>query len=191
MDLLPTIDRISAERRAETSDSAKAEWGQYFTSPAVASFMASLLDPLPGKQVRILDPGAGTGILGAAATEAAFSHGASAVDLVTIEAEPRTTPALRRSLATLSGAFGDRFRAEVIHEDFLEAGQPQLGHKALPTDFDVAIANPPYFKMSPSLVRGGDAPNIYARFMEVAAGLLRPGGAPRVPGAGPRLRVAA
>lgn len=176
MDLLPTIDRISAERRAETSASAKAEWGQYFTSSEVASFMASLLDPLPGRCVRILDPGAGTGILGAAAAMAAFSRGASTVSLVAVEAEPRTTPALWRSLDALSSGFGDRFHAEVIQEDFLDVGQPRPGQAPLPADFDIAIANPPYFKMSPTILRGGDAPNVYARFMEVAARLLRPGG---------------
>ena len=53
--------------------------------------------------------------------------------------------------------------------------QPAIGVPTL-APFDYAIANPPYFKMSPSDGRGGNAPNIYARFMEIAARLLHRGG---------------
>jgi adenine-specific DNA-methyltransferase len=172
VDILSIIDDLSAVRRAEMPDSEKADWGQYFTSSVVAAFMASLSEPLPGRRVRILDPGAGTGILGAAASIAAFASGAAEVELVAVEAEPQTTSALQRAIDYLSQSYGERFHAQVVHEDFLDLGQPTL-RRSVPEAFDLAISNPPYFKMSPSKVQGGDAPNAYARFMEVSASLLR------------------
>lgn len=64
---------------------------------------------------------------------------------------------------------------EIIADDFLDLDQPRLGATPL-AKFDYVIANPPYFKMSPTDGRGGDAPNIYARFMEVSARLLHEDG---------------
>jgi len=174
--MLPDIERLTEERRTATSDADKARWGQFFTPPVVAWFMAGLLRPRRGGAVRILDPGAGTGILGAAAAMAMLEGGASSVDLVAIEAEPHAARALRESLDALARRLGPSLRVTVLEDDFLDVGQPRLGRPALPADFDIAIGNPPYFKMSPTEPRGSDAPNAYARFMDVAAGLLRPGG---------------
>src|SRR5690606_26248786 len=70
---------------------------------------------------------------------------------------------------------GPRFRATTFHRDFLEFATPSLGAPSIPA-VDLVISNPPYFKLSPKDERGGDAPNIYARFMEVAAKLLRDDG---------------
>lgn len=175
LDLLPSIAALSDARRAETSDDHKATWGQYFTPPEIAAFMASFVNARPGQRITVLDPGAGTGVLGAAAARAALALGAAAVQLVAVEADPGALPALHRTMALLRESHGARVSTTVRHADFLDLGEPGLGVEPLPRP-DVVIANPPYFKMSPSAPRGGDAPNVYARFMEVAAGLLTPGG---------------
>ncbi len=176
MSPLPSIEVLSNERRSNMTDKDKALWGQYFTSPPIASFMATLIDSASGGHVRILDPGAGTGILGAAAVSKALSRGAPSVHLVAVEQEPEAAKALRASLRMLANEYGEKLTFDVIEDDFLSAAQPSLIGKELPHDFDVVISNPPYFKMSPSKPRGGTAPNAYARFMDMASRLLRPGG---------------
>lgn len=174
-DLLPTITALSDARRSATNDDHKSSWGQYFTPPEIAAFMASKVRITPGQHLTVLDPGAGMGILGAAVARVALAAGAGSVRLVAVEAEPETRALLQRSMALTELQLGAAFSPQVRGEDFLDLHQPRIGVAPLPA-FDVVIANPPYFKMSPTEVRGGDAPNAYARFMEVAAHVLRPGG---------------
>lgn len=176
MDLLPAISELSAARRAVTDEERKHALGQFFTPPEVAGFMASLVDTHPGRTVRVLDPGAGTGMLGLAAAHQLLAAGAAAVHLTVVESDPHVQGELARSMALLCEEFGARFTVEIRRDDFLVLDSPRLGVPPLGRDFDLAIANPPYFKMSPSEVLGGNAPNAYARFMEVAGRALRLGG---------------
>ena len=175
-DLLSSVAELAEERRAATDDDHKARWGQYFTPPAVATFMAGWLTaPRPQGELVVLDPGAGTGLLGIAAARALLVAGAAAVHVVAVEADPLVVPLLERALAAARSELGERFRATVRAEDFLALERPRLGVAPLP-DVDVVIANPPYFKMSPTDPHGGTAPNAYARFMAVSSAVLRPGG---------------
>lgn len=169
------LDRAQRLRSA-TSDAHKKAWGQYFTPPELAGFMAGLPRPTNDARIRILDPGAGTGSLGLALSRAILEREPDkAVELYCVESEAGAVKELRSALAAARLAFGERFSASVIEQDFLELATPRRGGPSLPP-IDVAVANPPYFKMSPRDPRGGDAPNIYARFMEVAAKLLGEGG---------------
>lgn len=170
--MISAITQLSEARRAATTASHKAMWGQFFTGPAVALFMARWLELRPGEVLSILDPGAGTGILGIAAAEYALSQGASTVSLTAVEADAAVVPALQEALDLAVQRWGGRLQVTLITEDFLIFAQPKIGQVAHSRLFDIAIANPPYFKMSPKTVIGGDAPNIYARFMEVAASCL-------------------
>lgn len=154
----------------------KRSIGQFFTPPAVAEFMVSLVDRHRGRPVRVLDPGAGTGILGVAAAHRLLAAGAPSVHLTAIESDPEVQQGLQRATGLLREQFSGRFSVEIRREDFLALDAPRLGVPGLPRNFDLAIANPPYFKMPPREVLGGNAPNAYARFMEVAARTLRPDG---------------
>jgi len=175
-----TNDRAAAEHetlaaacREQTDDDHKKTWGQFFTSPPIAAFMASLLRPPTRREVRVLDPGAGTGVLGLAAAEALIVRHGVRVHLTAVEKEPGAVAALREAAVAARARLGAAaLRVDVIDDDFLDLDRPRLGSTPL-ASFDYAIANPPYFKMSPNDDRGGDAPNVYARFMEVAARMLR------------------
>ena len=179
--------------RLATSDKHKKDWGQYFTPPEIASFMASLPSLRPSGRVRILDPGAGTGALGLALAARLLERRAiTQVELYCVESEPKALLELESSLADAEATFGRRFRATALALDFLELATPRLGAPTIPP-VDLAISNPPYFKLSPKDDRGGDAPNIYARFMEVTAKLLRDQGqlcfvVPRSYASGPYFR---
>lgn len=176
LDVLPAIASLAEERRALTDDAHKAQWGQFFTVPVVATFMAGMLTPPEDTtEVTVLDPGAGAGILGVSAARGLLEAGAGAVHVVAVEADPSVLPLLERALVLAQAQLGERFRFTIHAGDFLGLQQPRIGQSPLPT-VDVVVANPPYFKMSPTEEHGGNAPNAYARFMEVSASMLRPGG---------------
>lgn len=162
-------------QREQTTDDHKGTWGQFFTGEAIASFMAELIGPpTHGESVRVLDPGAGTGVLGLAASCSLVRRGFS-VRLVSVEAEATARARLVATMAAAEDTFGSLWSYDVRDDDVLDLLVPRLD-RAPDAAFDVVIANPPYFKLSPTDARGGDAPNVYARFMEVGAALLRPGG---------------
>lgn len=149
----------------------KKAWGQYFTPPQLAEFAADLVADGATGTVRVLDPGAGTGTLGLALARALLERReVRRVELCCVESEPLACRELTAAVSAASVALGRRLVASVLDRDFLE-----LRDATLPA-FDVVIANPPYFKLSPKDPRGGDAPNVYARFMEAGAALLRDGG---------------
>lgn len=149
--------------------------GQYFTEPPVALFMANfLVAPFPNV-VRVLDPGAGTGILGLSAALRLLRAGVERVEVFFVEVDSDLVRQLRHTLDTVGLDFQDRFSYKLFESDFLELAEGQLGLPALPS-FHIAISNPPYFKMSPKKGPGGTAPNAYARFMEMSARLLEPHG---------------
>ena len=164
---------VAAEIRvSSTSAEARRHLNQYFTDTAIAMFMATGLvlrvDHSPA--VRILDPGAGTGTLGLALAECLLKTGRS-VHLIAVELDSPTARLLETTLAA-AAAKETRFTFEVVMDDFLA----WAGRRPPTFAVDLVIANPPYFKMSPSSGPGGDAPNAYARFMEASANLLRQGG---------------
>lgn len=186
LDLSDPVEEASRRAQALGVASTKAhkkQWGQYFTPAALGEFMAGLVDLAElargrgGQVLRILDPGAGTGVMGLSlATRVIQEQPTCRVELVAVETEPAARKQLERSLALARQLLGPRFSFLVLDQDVLELARP-LGRGARPLGrFHVAIANPPYYKMPPSDPRGGDAPNIYARFMEVSSELLHPDG---------------
>lgn len=174
IDLAEKIASRSNRLREDTTDRERKRWGQYFTGAGVARFMAKLLATTHVPEVvRLLDPGAGTGILGAVAAEELLAAGARKVELVSVEREPSALAELRSVLSSVKAKLGERFSYSVLDADVLGLAEPELGATKV-EPFDFVISNPPYFKMPPSEVRGGDSPNIYTRFMEVASRLLKP-----------------
>jgi len=175
-DLLAHIAARSDALRAGTSDEHRKRWGQFFTTATVARYMATrLAADVRGTSVRLLDLGAGTGILGVAAAQALLERGAERVELVAVEHDDGALDQLRRGLDDARVALGSNFAHHVQHRDALGLAEPRRG--ASLGQFDAVISNPPYFKMPPSDARGGDSPNAYTRFLEVASSLLGPGGA--------------
>lgn len=162
---MPSHPEQAARLREGTDAAHRARWGQFSTPEPLARFLATWLDVRPGQPLRILDPGAGTGVLGLVAAHHALERGASSVELVAVEQEPRALALLTEAAREHRAS---RLVVEIVDADFLSA--------ELEGGFDLAVGNPPWLKLSPSDPRGGDAPNAYARFMEVAASLLRPGG---------------
>ena len=173
--LIQLVERWSDQLRQSASDDRRKAMGQYYTAVRIAEFMASLPD-MPGhRHVRVLDPGAGAGILGICAARSPLQRGAESVHVVAVERDTDSVAALNQSLSAARRSFGARFSYEVRSDDFLNSTGLTLGREPI-DPVDIAISNPPYFKVTPSDPRGGGAPNIYAQFMSVASQLLKPGG---------------
>lgn len=188
----------------------RKSYAQFFTPPAIARFMAGWINPLnPG--ARVIDPGAGTGILIAALAEhLAQQEICREWHVIAYEADPLLRPATalalgytRRWLKNLNISL----EFQIEPEDFIEGNADRLRPVSLfdpgspSIEPDLVIANPPYFKLPktdrrvallPEIVYG--QPNIYALFMAAAAKLLIPGGqlifiTPRSFCAGPYFRL--
>jgi adenine-specific DNA-methyltransferase len=191
-ELLDLSSQLQGQYEACTSPKERKERGQFFTPPVVARFMAGLLSTFP-KHVRVLDPGAGTGILSAAVCERTLLlRSPRYVELVLYETDPTVIPLLDENMrhwrSVLKRA-GHRLAYDIRGEDFILSNahachQPTLFDVRAPVgDFDTVIMNPPYFKiqkgseyacMMNRIIHG--QPNIYALFMALAAEMLRPGG---------------
>src|SRR5260370_24032955 len=177
---------------AHTSDVRRHDAGQFFTPPIVARYMANAAGILHN-QSHVLDPGTGVGILACAICEAAILQKLSALSIVAYESDP---------LLYLLCSFTLNYARDLLHEhgielsielhqrDFVEVMAEQVTHQSLWSDspqpshpFDLAILNPPYFKVNQKdgrakLVKdiAQGRTNMYTMFMSLAASSLRAGG---------------
>lgn len=201
-------ERLGAWYSAHTPESHRKKCGIYFTPGSIASHMGRLCRNGTGHFVRILDPAAGTGILGCAASMAIADSSTPPrhVELVCHEVDPALNAPLEASLAHLQRWMGTRkirLRYRIHSDDFLLVNGPALeGGLLHPVEskYDAVICNPPYFKLAKSDPRARACasvvhgqPNIYGLFMAVGAALLREGGrfvfiTPRSYSSGPYFR---
>jgi adenine-specific DNA-methyltransferase len=181
--LEPKNDMVSLQSAFLRSKSVQARktLGQFFTSPVVADYMASLLHKPKGKKIRILDAGAGTGVLTAATAMQLLKLGCKAVHAVLYELDSSVITHLNQTMKIIENLYQSKkgeFTFEVRNSDFV------LDRPDKKESFDVSVINPPYFKYnvktSPyakvvSDLYSGD-PNIYASFMAIVASSLKEGG---------------
>ena len=189
-------DRLLAEaaviRRAARSSlvtDRQVALGQYFTPMWVARLMAAMCET-NGRSMRVLDPGAGAGTLFAAFAARILARGDAvrSFSITAFELDPALRPFLERSARAVrrtSEACRMPCDIELRQEDFVEWGtRAELGDLfSEARRFDAAILNPPYKKLnSGSDLRrrldrlGIAAPNLYAAFLGLAVGAVRPGG---------------
>lgn len=170
----------------EAPKELRKEIGQFFTPSVVARYMASHIASV-SKTVKILDPGAGGGILTAAAVDRLASDGAiSSIHADLYETDDNILTILRSNMEHIKDDLRSRsicFTFEIFHEDFLLHNAGSWSGLEEPPKYDVIISNPPFFKMRKNdkaallmseVVYG--QPNIYSLFMSMAAMMLRKGG---------------
>ncbi len=139
------------------------------------------LDHLEGS-VRILDPGAGVGSLGATLVgRIAAERPDVKLHLVAAEVDPLIMPVLAKTLAdceTLPGVTTD-----LVNGYFIDLSTGVHPDPRVTGPFDFVILNPPYLKVpSASPYRAAvasvavDPPNMYAAFWALSVAATRPGG---------------
>lgn len=164
----------------ETSKSENIRIGRFFTKREVARSLADAFTFVSRYSVRLLDAGAGTGILAAAAVEAiAKSGGVTEIYLTCYENDPAYLPRLTDNLERIRKKarhdYHVKLRITVLEEDFLTAPHPEDER------YDYVITNPPqefageaYASLFPEICPVG-AP-LPCLFTWVAASLLAPDG---------------
>ena len=179
---------LQRRHEARTTSEERKQHGQVFTPPSVAKFMADLFSRFP-ESMKVLDPGAGTGTLAAAVCQRVLHlRSPRSVHIVLYETDRRITPCLGENMKQCQSVLrsaGHHLTFDIRDHDFILSNPHALEQPTLfdvhgnAEAFDIAIMNPPYFKIQKNsayarimerIVHG--QPNIYALFMAVAADML-------------------
>ncbi len=163
--------------------------GQFFTPNQVSTFMASLFE-IHKDTIRLLDPGAGTGILSAAFCERLLSNN-KIVNLTmdVYENDTNLLPYLKMTLESCKTELAKRGYTvdyNIFEQDYILHNKSYFTKSDLVWAdknhilYDFIISNPPYYKLNAdslqSTVMGGlisGQPNIYALFMSLSASMLK------------------
>jgi len=161
--------------------------GQYFTPPSIAKYMAQMVNKY-SETIKILDPGAGTGILAAAICDEIIKYQkCKNIQIDFYENDKKVIPYLEENINSFKerlSIHGIDTNINLITEDYILHNAQYFNNKLFPINrndqYDVIISNPPYYKLSKncdysrimsSIVYG--QPNIYMFFMALSSILLR------------------
>ncbi len=185
-----TLDVIRKSLNGATGRRERSKIGQFFTPALIARYMASLFQQV-GPEVRILDPGAGAGVLFASLIEilVAKKQRPLSISVVVYENDKNVLPHLKDTMERcrmICTDAGISFRGEIRSEDFIASAIAQTDEGLFAGGgerFTHAILNPPYKKISgESAMRrslsasGLEVSNLYAAFVWLSARMLEPGG---------------
>lgn len=155
----------------------RKEYGQFFTSNDTAIFMANMFEINDEKkELRILDPGAGTGILSAALIDRICSLDLNRVKLICYENDKNVIPLLEDNLKLISNHVDFEFSYTIIKENYILSQEENYkkGNKSN-EEYDLVIGNPPYKKVSKNALEAlvlsnvcYGAPNLYFLFMTMS-----------------------
>ncbi len=172
---------------AEMPKTIRKKKGQFFTSQETAGFMAEMFDlSLLPAHVRILDPGAGSGILSAAIVERLnLTKSVKSIHLTCYETDVEINSLLRDNLLQIKKMSNIPLEYVVVNDDYILSQENDFEEGLLssknPPKYDLIIANPPYMKVSresavalamTKIVHG--APNLYFLFAAMSLFNLRP-----------------
>lgn len=175
-------DRLGVSYANEVNAKHKKDNGQFFTPLPISHLMASYCD-FKSENLRILDPGCGTGVLTCSLLEylASKNHSIGLIELIAYETDTDLIPLTENALENLKKWLLSKniiFQFVIHTTDFVLDNSDVLNSK-IKNGFDIIISNPPYFKLAKddqrvivtkALVSG--QPNIYSLFMGIASKLL-------------------
>ena len=185
MSLLDEFETLRADAyKALVSD--RGSLGQFYTPVPVASLLASMIERPVADSISLIDPGAGVGMLSAAAVSRLYALGVKKISLTVCEVAREVTPTLRAGMDLIERWCGENeigFQATVVEGDFIQWAVEQISDDLFAPEkirFDLAILNPPYKKIQTDSVHrrqlqrlGLECTNLYAAFVYLSARLLR------------------
>lgn len=150
MNLVFKVNENTKNFWATKSKSERKKIGQFFTDDQTALFMAGMFDFTNApKKIRVLDPGAGTGILSAAFIEVAKKNKVKEIELVLIENNDDVLPVLEENIQLFSRVKGIKISITLKKENFIieQSVEFSMNLETIYGKFDYIICNPPYLKI--------------------------------------------
>ncbi len=180
-DSIDDIMRIQSHFLTSKSMEVRKSLGQFFTGSIVSEYMASLILKPKTKNIRLLDAGAGVGILTASTALHCLELGCQSIHAVLYEIDKDAISDLKQTMNIVQNyfkKFNASFSYEIHCDDFVLA-RPDKNEKT--ELFDISVINPPYFKyrvkdspyakVASDLYRGD--PNIYASFLAITMSCMK------------------
>lgn len=172
--MLETVVAKTNEYIEKMPKKERKQYGQFFTSMETARFMANMYDFSCLKaEVKILDAGAGSGILSCALLERLEQETSiEKIKLVCYENDNKVIPLLKENLSYCQQKSAKEISFEVREENYILAESIDFNFANENADkYDLVIGNPPYMKIAKlaeearamSAVCYG-APNLYFLF---------------------------
>ena len=128
----------------------RKKYGQFFTSQKTAEFMASLFTvDFSKSELRLLDAGAGTGLLTTALVERLRNSGYKGrIFAVCYENDSKVLPALEENLECLKKFLNIKY--EIRNDNYLTSQNFVCADcfKKEAEEYDMIIGNPPYLKIA-------------------------------------------
>lgn len=190
LESLNMLDHVRQSFNAMTSRSDRSEIGQFLTPASIAEFMSSLFEPRE-KEVRILDPGAGAGILFAACIKKLLlqKKHPSSIEIVAYETDQIILPHLRETMDWCELRCKEHnipFNGIIRKDDFIAAAIAETEESLFTVRskrFTHAILNPPYKKINGDTETrtmlysaGIEVANLYAAFVWLSMSVLETDG---------------
>lgn len=176
-----TLSFVSSNTKAE-----RKKYGQFFTSESIAIFMASMFHiDMKKKSLRILDAGAGSGILSVALLNKIRKSGYTGlIELVCYENDENILSVLTQNLASIRDS---NFIFEIRGENYITSqafeNSTILFEQEERENYDLIIGNPPYKKIpknAPEAIHMKEvcygAPNLYFLFWSMGIHNLKEDG---------------
>lgn len=176
--MLETVVAKTNEYIENMPKTERKKYGQFFTSLQTARFMANMYDfKNLTVEVKILDAGAGSGILACALLERLEREiGLEKIFLVCYENDKKIIPLLRENLLYCQGQSTKDVAFEIREENYILTESVDFNfNNANSSKYDLVIGNPPYMKIAkkaeeaiamPTVCYG--APNLYFLFATLA-----------------------
>ena len=177
-----TLEKERISHAAKTSSEHKENFGQYFTPYPIAKFMSSLF-PATDKEIRLLDPGAGIGMLSCAFLERISKEkwNIPGIHVTAYDIDEDVYKTLDANISESVSSF-EKSDYEIFSKDFLEKTSFEYTRKINKT-YTHVIMNPPYKKIltnsserKSARAFGLETVNLYSAFMGAAISLTEDGG---------------
>lgn len=179
MNLVYKVSNKTQEFLISQSKEKRKKIGQFFTDEQTALFMADMFKFKSGaKKIRVLDPGAGTGILSAAFIDVARKNKIREIELVLVENNKDVLEILNENIKFFKTLKDIKVYVVIKEENFITEQAVDFSMNGVTKygQFDYIICNPPYLKIPRNaeetvgmdLVISG-APNLYFLFMVLCA----------------------
>lgn len=190
MQFVHPLDGVRKSFNRSTDRAVRSQFGQFLTPSAIAYFMSSMFEPAP-QEIRLLDPGAGAGVLFAACVANLVSkkNKPNSINIVAYETDVALLAHLGETMKrceSLCTSSSIKFQGVIKNEDFIAAAISETKESlfSIPgTRFTHIILNPPYKKVNRHTDMGEalysseiEVANLYAAFVWLSALMLEPNG---------------